>query len=135
MIGKRGGAKSRACALAVTTMFLHSPATATDSPECAARPDVVASCFAVRGRLSFWNGAPSARIWHIGSTRMLGVHNDEVPVALASQMAGFDTEAWGNFAVCPLTQRIPGHMQMVCIESWSELRFRERVSRPPVAAH
>jgi hypothetical protein len=93
---------------------------------CAASPEIVGACFDVRGRLSFWNGAPSARIWPNGTSRLLGIHHDELPPALASRMTSFDTEAWGTFQVCPFTPRRAGHMQFVCIESWRDMSLRQR---------
>lgn len=95
---------------------------------CAADPHVVAPCFQVRGRLSYWNGTPSARIWRAGTTRMLGIHNDVLPPGLASQLRGFDADAWGLFEVCPFTRDVPGHMQFVCIESWRDLAVRPRAA-------
>ncbi|TMH32909.1 MAG: hypothetical protein E6H66_13125 [Betaproteobacteria bacterium] len=100
-------------------------ATASDYA-CSANPGIVGPCFELGGRLSFWNGAPSARIWRVGTSRMLGIHYDQLPPGLASQMTSFDTEAWGTFGVCPFTRQSPGRMQSVCIESWRDLRFRER---------
>lgn len=94
--------------------------------ECATRADLVAPCFEVRGRLSFWNGAPSARIWPVGTKRLLGVHLDILPPALIAKPHGFDTELWAWFAVCPLSKPVPGHMQFVCIESWRDLSIRPR---------
>jgi hypothetical protein len=99
---------------------------------CAARPDVVGPCFDLRGRLSFWNGAPSARIWPMGTKRLLGVHADVLPPALDAAMARFDPqqrfdiEAWARFTVCPLSRSRIGHMQFVCIEAWRNLSFRRR---------
>ena len=99
---------------------------------CATRPDVVGPCFDLRGRLSFWNGAPSARIWPIGTKRLLGVHADILPPALDAEIARcdpqqrFDTEAWARFTVCPLTRSRVGHMQFVCIEAWRNLTCRRR---------
>jgi hypothetical protein len=103
-------------------------ATAQGTPaayECAARSDLVGPCFEVRGRLSFWNGAPSARIWPVGTKRLLGVHSDLLPPALA-QTHGFDTELWARFTVCPFTASKPGRMQFVCIDSWRDLTIRHR---------
>jgi hypothetical protein len=99
---------------------------------CASRSDIVGPCVEVRGRLSFWNGAPSARIWPVGTKRMLGVHSDELPPTLEVQMERyeprhrFDTEVWANFTVCPFTGSRPGRMQFVCIESWRNLSFSHR---------
>ena len=105
-------------------MLVCSIGGASIEHPCAESPEIVGPCFELRGRLSFWNGAPSARIWRVGSNRMLGVHNDVLPAELASK--GFDTEMWGTFAVCPLTQQVHGHMQIVCIESWRDLTLRQR---------
>jgi hypothetical protein len=96
------------------------------APACKAKPDIVAACFTVHGRLSFWNGAPSARIWPVGTHRLLGIHNDELPQALRDRIAFPDTEMWGDFQVCPFTRERPGHMQFVCVESWQNLEVRER---------
>jgi hypothetical protein len=49
----------------------------------------VAKCFVVHGRLSFYNGAPSARIWKIGTKRILGVHNSVLPGELGLKMSNF----------------------------------------------
>lgn len=95
-------------------------------PACKGNAKIVAACFMVHGRLSFWNGAPSARIWRIGTHRMLGIHNDELPSALRQRMPDFDVELWGDFQVCPITREQPGHMQFVCVESWRDIRVRQR---------
>src|SRR5579872_4874372 len=85
---------------------------------CEGRAEIVGACFEVRGRLSFWNGAPSARIWRVGTRRVLGIHNDELPPKLAEvidqagagdaksgtgSFAGSKPELWGTFRVCPYT--------------------------------
>jgi len=116
-------------ACAFIAMFVNSAAAVSAQYVCAARPEIVASCFDIRGRLSFWNGAPSARIWRIGTTRILGVHNDELPSKLAASVTGFDTEAWGTFTVCPLSRERVGQMQFVCVEAWKDLTFRQRSSK------
>ena len=110
--------------------FSLTPASALtedrDSHVCEGSPGIVAPCFAIRGRLSFWNGTPSARIWPIGSKRLLGIHSDVMPLALRDQMTSFDSEAYANFYVCPYTHSEPGHMQFVCIQSWKNLVIRQR---------
>ena len=97
-----------------------------DGYVCEGSPEIVAPCFAIRGRLSFWNGTPSARIWPIGSRRLLGIHSDVMPPALREKMTSFDTEAYADFYVCPYTHSKPGHMQFVCIQSWKNLVIRQR---------
>jgi hypothetical protein len=96
------------------------------SPSCEGRSEIVASCFSVRGRLSYWNGTPSARIWRVGTHRVLGIHHDELPKEIEARMSGFDTELWGDFRVCPFTHQQPGHMQFVCVESWRNIKVRQR---------
>jgi len=93
---------------------------------CRTDPDIVDACFTVHGRLSAWNGSPTLRIWKVGTNRILGDHEDwPLPEKLAEHL-NWDIEAWGNFEVCPFTKERPGVMQMVCIESASDLVYRKR---------
>ena len=46
-------------------------------------PENVASCYWTHGRLNFANGAPSYRIWKIGTKRILGVYSGALPVPAA----------------------------------------------------
>jgi hypothetical protein len=100
---------------------------------CASRPDLIGPCFTLRGRLSFWNGTPSARIWPVRTKRLIGVHDDVLPTALESEIAGvdwhnrFDTEVWADFTLCPFTQYQKGRMQFVCIEAWRNTTFTRRL--------
>ena len=110
----------------LVALVAWSPALPAADYACATDPAIVAPCFELRGRLSFWNGTPSARIWRVGTSRLLGVHRDGLPPDLASQMGGFDAEAWATFEVCPFTKERPGRMQFVCIESWRDVSFRKR---------
>ena len=169
--------------IAIASAFLLSapPADAAeDVYRCAASPEVVAPCFTIRGRLSFWNGAPSvlsrkfatycagprrpwlrcasseycpiflvgapcqgrrllaeigsefpgqntsARIWPVGTKRLLGIRHDVLPPSLRAEIASFDTELFADFRVCPFTKSEPGHMQFVCIESWRNPTARQR---------
>lgn len=91
---------------------------------CETDPDIIGACFTVHGRLSFWNGSPTARIWPVGTNRILGDHLDwPLPADVARHM-DFGVEAWGNFNVCPFTKNQPGVMQMVCIQSASHAFYR-----------
>lgn len=110
-------------------MVAISTSAASAQTVCADNAEIVAACFELRGRLSFWNGTPTARIWPVGTRRMLGVHGDALPQEIRSLMTTFDTELWGDFTVCPFTQEQPGKMQMVCIESWRNVTTRERKAR------
>lgn len=91
---------------------------------CKTDPDIIGACFTVHGRLSIWNGTPSLRIWRIGTKRILGVHNEILPEAVAHRM-GWDVEAYGDFTVCPFTEERPGEMQMVCIESAENVVYKK----------
>jgi hypothetical protein len=82
---------------------------------CKSDPDIVGACFKVHGRLSAWNGTPTMRIWRLGTSRILGVHDDIMPEALTSKMS-WDVKAYGDFEVCPFTREQSGEMRMVCIE-------------------
>ena len=99
---------------------------------CQTDPDLAGACFSFRGRLTAWNGNPTFRIWRIGTKRMLGVTDHLFPadeVVLPESLDGkvsFDVEAYGDFLVCPLTTDTPGKMQMVCVESASDLIFKDR---------
>ncbi|HVA71577.1 MAG TPA: hypothetical protein VNF02_00595 [Candidatus Limnocylindrales bacterium] len=91
---------------------------------CRTDPDIVAACFIVRGRLSFWNGTPLARIWRIGTKRMIGVHDDVLPGSLDLNM-DWDVEAVGDFFLCPFTREKPGAMQFVCIDSAKNVKYKK----------
>jgi len=99
---------------------------------CASRADIVAPCFNVRGRLSYWNGAPSARIWPVGTKRLIGVHFDVLPPTLEAEITQYDprrsfyTEVWAEFRLCPITRYHEGRMQFACIEAWRNATFRHR---------
>jgi len=112
--------------LVVLALVIGSAVAEEQVPACKRNPEIVAPCFTVYGRLSFWNGAPSARIWRVGTNRMLGVHSDILPKGIQEKMRDFDTELWGHFEVCPFTKEQPGHMQFVCIEAWRNVRVRQR---------
>lgn len=90
---------------------------------CKSDPDVVAECFVVHGRYSFWNGNPSFRIWHVGTHRILGVVDDESPIVAPDlwKATSVDKVVWGDFEVCPFTKRRPDEMQRVCVESATHL--------------
>jgi hypothetical protein len=106
--------------LAVTYSF------AKDSPlACKTRRDLVGACHMVHGRLMFYNGTPSFRIWIVGTNRLLGVHeiefgdNSERPLMPERivGLAGMEHEVYADFDVCPLTKQEPRTMQMVCVAS------------------
>ncbi len=65
------------------------------------------------------------RIWRIGTSRILGVHDDIMPESLTTKM-DWDTEAYGDYDVCPFTPERRGEMQMVCIEGAENVIAKKR---------
>jgi len=108
-----------------TNITAYSKPTGGPWQTCKGDPDLTGACFAIHGRLSTWNGAPTYRIWRIGSRRILGVSNDLLPESVAANM-GWDVEAYGDFLVCPFSRERPGSMQQVCVESAGNLKYRRR---------
>ena len=122
-------------ALIVVSMMtgLLSQAGSTSAlKDCREHPKLAGSCFDVNGRLSVYNGAPSLRIWRIGTKRMLGISEqrfalegfrkvpDEVEQAIKP-----DVELFGIYTVCPFTRLKQGEMQLVCVD-----RVRNLVIKP-----
>src|SRR5437868_1433484 len=78
-----------------------------------------APCFWVQGRLAFYNGNPSIRIWPKGTSRLLGVVSstgkdedpDALPAAVRALRPSFDRTVWGAFRACPMTRDRPGRMR------------------------
>ena len=106
---------------------------ARPSQGCRSDPDLVAACFIIHGTMSVWNGAPTIRISRPGTMRMLGVAERPLPTSIRSvlppllaQKLNGDDQASGDFTVCPFTIENPGHMQMACVESASNLTFTRR---------
>ena len=103
------------------------------SQSCRSDPDLVGVCFIVHGTISAWNGAPTIRISRPGTKRMLGITERPFPASvpavlpqpLAEKLIG-EVAAAGDFTVCPFTVEQPGHMQMACVESATNLIFRPR---------
>jgi len=90
---------------------------------CQNNPAVVGECFSVHGRIRLYNGTPGIRIWIIGTKRLLGVipSENEIMPQKVSKHITLETDIFGDFVVCPFTKQKEGHMQMVCIESASNL--------------
>jgi hypothetical protein len=92
-------------------------------------------CFWVHGRLFAANGAPTFRIWRIGTRRILGVvGRDEtgeaqtiLPEAVRKLIVSdaFDIEVFGDYHVCPLHKDHLGWMRFVRLD-----RARNLVARP-----
>jgi hypothetical protein len=92
-------------------------------PRCAGRVDLVGACFTVTGKLSLYDGTPSARI-SLPNGRMLGIEpffeadNEtfNAPETVRNDV-DFNHSLKGAFLVCPLSKPRPKEMQSVCIES------------------
>lgn len=103
-----------------------------DKCPCAGEYRVVGAAFKVHGRFSSWNGNPTQRIWIIGTKRMLGIREGtELPENLSKLLGDYDTEVYGDFAVCPLTRSKPGVMQIVCVQSANNLKAVKREKLEP----
>jgi hypothetical protein len=132
--------KHQVCGCAVAVLLLiatHStPARpagqgGTEKP-CHDQPALVGKCFAVRGRLSLYNGTPTVRLWKAGTKRVLGVSGSyaqagysSIPAELEQQLS-WEMELWGEYLVCPFTRRRPGEMQLVCIDKAKKVVSRRR---------
>jgi len=99
----------------ISALLLLNALTAT-AQSCKSDPKVVASCFTVHGKMYNANGGSVARIWKIGTKRVLGVTR-ELPKSLDGYMGDFDDVLYGDFLVCPYTEEKAGVMQLVCVES------------------
>ena len=104
-------------------LLVCSPAISSEI--CAKSPRLVGTCFVVHGRLMQTNGTPDARIWRIGTKRILGVVDAkgqaDTDDAVPERLGPWDRDLDGDFRVCPLTHERPGWMQMVCIAGWSKV--------------
>jgi hypothetical protein len=97
----------------------------------ASTPDlkIVGECFWVHGRMYNANGASVARIWKIGTRRILGVES-ELPKNLEKYMEDFDAEIYADFLVCPYSKEEPRAMQLVCVKSAKHVIHRKRSDQP-----
>ena len=96
---------------------------------CKSNPQLVGTCFVVRGRLSAYNGNPTFRIFRAGTSRILGVVPSEDPRSLPAELRGvasFEHDVFGTFTVCPFTPSKPGVMQFVCVEAVRDVHVRTR---------
>ena len=111
---------------------IHSSASRFEK-SCREHPQLVSTCFKVRGRLAVYNGAPALRIWKIGTKRMLGVSEQRFAIdGVRNVPEDVQTKIdqnkllYGDFLVCPFTARRANEMQLVCIESVTNLRIQDR---------
>lgn len=126
----------RAFALAAT-MGSAPPAIAAESlNDCAVSSLLAGPCTTFHGRLTLCTGIPNARIWVIGTKRILGVTDTNGnPAGEALLPAWIDDKltsvppcsraAFGDFTVCPLTADRAGAMQKVCVVEAARIRFQD----------
>lgn len=88
-------------------------------------------CRVVHGRMAFYNGSFSYRIWVIGTRRVLGVVDargrnvdevDALPQPLPDRLRPYQGDPWrprvyGDFKVCAFTRQRQGVMQRVTLEA------------------
>ena len=94
---------------------------------CGASPKFVGPCYKIRGRLSYYNGTPSTRIWIVGTHRMLGIpgEDNQLPPNVEVLLKDFNDKIFGDFVVCPISSKRHGTMQMVFLKSASHLVDRK----------
>jgi hypothetical protein len=92
-------------------------------------PKAAGDCAVVRGRIDFWNGAPTVRMWLVGTNRMLGVANDLPPNVTRlwdTAPDRWEVSIFGDFEVCAITPSRPGVMQSVTVKAADRLTMRAR---------
>jgi len=107
--------------LILTILLAVDFAYASDFWICSDENQIIGECFEVHGRISFYNGNPSVRIWPIGTKRILGVRESEIKSEVLKKYLNWGTQIYGDFIVCPLTKSKEGHMQIVCLKSGKNL--------------
>lgn len=120
---------------AVIGLLITLPAIgATPAPyQCKTRHDLVGPCWSVHGRLELYQGNPMARIWPVGTHRLLGVADEQFGNAthfaapqefrnLLLNPSNINDRIYADFEVCPLTKSKPGVMQLVCISGAKHIR-------------
>lgn len=101
----------------------QQPAPQEQSCQCG--PKRVGACFTVRGTVSVYRRAPIVRISVAGTKRVLGLEGG-IPEFLEEDLDVPQNTVTGEFVVCPLTRPKAGTIQLVCIESSSNLVVREK---------
>lgn len=92
---------------------------------CQCGPKRVGPCFTVRGTVSVYRRAPIVRIAVAGTKRVLGLEGG-VPEFLEEDLEVPGNAVTGDFLVCPITRRKTGTIQLVCIESSSNMVLTEK---------
>ena len=107
------------------------PGTAASRREIPCKtPSNAELCYWTHGRLGFYNGSPSIRLWKIGTHRVLGIYSGpsadrygmdgeepELPTNVKRAFKPMANRIFADFEVCPLEPERQGAMQAACIES------------------
>ncbi len=111
---------------AIFVLLVGSCFAQSQPAACKNNPKIIEACYSIRGVLFYANGAPSTRIFVVGTKRILGVRDEEagMPDYISKLIPNFNDEVHGNFVVCPYSKKQAGHMQFVCIESGNNLKHR-----------
>ena len=104
---------------------------------CREHPKVMAQCFTFRGRLANYLGVPTARVWRVGTNRILGVSDgmalpefEQMPANVREALGGsFERSVFGDFEFCPFTPDRVGVMRLGCINSAGNLKIVEQSKR------
>jgi hypothetical protein len=101
---------------------------------CTASSSFDGPCYTVHGRMRWYNGTPGPRIWVIGTSRELGVEEEELygscvlPKELRRLLTSdwrLDREVFADFVVRLRTLYHRGWMQHVCVASAGRLIARK----------
>jgi hypothetical protein len=112
----------------ILVMLLIAVPVFAAQPKCKENPKIIGACYSVHGRVTL--GADTVRLWlwPVGTNRMLGVTAgptpDDADDPIYPQSLKFnsgDEAIYGDFEVCPFTLERKGAMQLVCIETASNL--------------
>ena len=121
------------CFSFVLALIVAVPAFAAP-PKCRGNPRVVGACYLVHGRLSLGADSARLRLWPIGTKRMLGVtagpriDDADDPISPQTLKVTPGDDVYADFELCPFTPQRKGEMQLVCIESASQVVVKHHAS-------
>ena len=122
------------------TILVSAAAAQGGTPSCGRpcreHPRLSGPCFTIHGRMNFYNGTPSVRIWRVGTKRILGVSEQRfalagycnLPTAIHERLS-WDSDLFADFVVCPFTPEEPSVMQLVCVDSATHIVVRPSAPR------
>ena len=123
----------------MATLLAATLVMAAMHPRARAGPLSAGPCFWVHGRLFAANGAPTFRIWPIGTRRLLGVKTGDgadaaigdlpEPVRAMVSPDAFQVDVEGDYRVCPLATDRSGRMRQIHIDQAVHLVARPTASR------